>query len=81
MEGFKFRERRERIEKIYDEVNSLIEEKSIDQANKKLKKMEKMLDDLTTEDLSEIQKRSTFNLSIRIKHLAEVAHKVEIKNK
>ncbi|MFC2155295.1 hypothetical protein ACFLRB_02235 [Acidobacteriota bacterium] len=81
MDGFKFRERRERIEKIYDEVNTLIEEKSIGQANKKLKTTEKLLNDLTTEDLSEIQKRSTFNLGIRVKHLAEVAHKVEAKKK
>lgn len=81
MDGFKFRERRENIEKIYDEVNTLVEQKAIDQASLKLKSTEKMLDDLSEEDLSEIQQRSALNLKIRIEHLGKTVYKLENKNK
>ena len=81
MDGYKFRERREVIEKIYNEVNVLIDNKSVDQASKKLKKSEKMVADLSEEDLTEIQHRSTHNLKIRIEHLGKTVYKLENKNK
>jgi len=81
MEGFKFRERRENIEKVYDEVNVLIEKKSVDQASKKLKTTKKMLADLSDEDLTEIQQRSAFNLKIKIEYLGKTVFKLENKNK
>jgi nucleotidyltransferase/DNA polymerase involved in DNA repair len=81
MDGFKFRERRENIEKIYSEANTLIEKKSIDEANLKLKETEKLLGTLSEEDLSEIQKRSALNLRVRIEYLAKTAFKLENKNK
>lgn len=76
MEGSKFKGKRESIEKLYDEINSLIEEKSIQDAKKKLKKTRKMLDLLNSEELSEIQERSTFNLKIKGDYLAANIDKI-----
>lgn len=81
MEGFKFRERRENIEKIYDEVNGLVDKKSVDQASEMLKTTETMLADLFDEELTEIQQRSALNLKIRIEHLGKTIFKLENKNK
>lgn len=81
MEGAKFRERRESIEKVYDQINSLIEKNSIELASEALAKSRNMLDKLSAEDLSEIQQRSTFNLSIKGEQLAKTVYKIENKNR
>jgi len=70
MEGSIFRLKREEIEGIYEDINSLIMKKSLPEAKKKLNKTQKKLDDLSTKDLGEIQERSLFNLRIKWDHLA-----------
>jgi len=70
MDGSLFRSKREEIEGIYKDTNSLIMKKSIPEAKKKLNKAQKKLDNLSTKDLSEIQERSLFNLRIKWDHLA-----------
>ncbi len=81
MDGNKFREKRENIEKLYENVHSLIDQKNIDEANEILDKSQEMLNELNTEDLSEIQERAAFNLKIQVDHLAKSVEKIENKKK
>ena len=46
MDGNKFRERRENIEKLYEEIYGLIDKKKAKEATKKLDKSQEMLDKL-----------------------------------
>jgi hypothetical protein len=79
MDGSLFRSKREEIEGIYKDTNSLIMEKSIPEAKKKLNKAQKKLDDLSTKDLCEIQERSLFNLRITWDNLAANIDKTKTK--
>ncbi len=79
MEGSIFRLKREEIEGIYKDTDSLIMKKSIPEAKKKLNKAQKKLDDLSTKDLCEIQERSIFNLRIKWNYLAANIDKIKTK--
>ena len=79
MEGKIFRSKREEIEGIYEDINSLIMKKSLLEAKKELNRAQKKLDDLSTKYLCEIQERSLLNLRIKWDHLAANIDKTRTK--
>jgi len=79
MEGNIFRLKREEIEGIYEDINSIIMKKSLLEAKKELNRAQEKLDDLSTKDLCDIQERSLFNLRIKWDHLAAIIDKTKTK--
>ena len=79
MEGNIFRLKREEIEGIYEDINSLIMKNSLMEAKKKLNKTQKKLDVLSSKDLCEIQERSLFNLRNKWDNLAAIIDKTKTK--
>jgi ferredoxin-fold anticodon binding domain-containing protein len=75
MDGDEFRRKRESIEAVYAEISTLAENKAKEEVGKKMTKARKMLEDVKKMDLTEIQKRSTFNLKIKMDNLVHI-HKL-----
>ena len=71
MEGYIFRGRRESLEELFVEINALIEKKSKDDAQQKLGEATKEIDELSEEDLSEIQQRVIFNRQILLNQMGD----------
>ena len=79
MEGNIFRLKREEIEGIYEDINSLIMKNSLLEAKKKLNRTQKKLVALSSKDLCEIQERSLFNLRNRWDNLSAIIDKTKTK--
>lgn len=76
MEGNEFRKKREEIEKICEDIDALVTVKSGEDANKKLKTARDKINAVSAKELSDIQKGSVFNLTIRVDHLANSIDKI-----
>lgn len=76
MEGYIFKERRESLEELLGEINTLIEKKSKDDAQLKLKEAKKEIKELSEEDLSEIQQRVMTNRQIQFDHIKDKLQKL-----
>lgn len=76
MDGNEFRKKREEIEEVCEEIDTLVQSKSGEEAGKKVKTARKMIDQVSAKDLTDIQKGSVFNLTIRINHLAGSVDKI-----
>jgi hypothetical protein len=76
MEGYIFKERRESLEELFGEINTLIEKKSKDDAQQKLKEAKKEMENLSEEDLSEIQQRVLVNRQIQFDHIQDKLQKL-----
>jgi hypothetical protein len=70
MDGNEFRKKREQIEGVCDEIDTLVQSKSGEEAGKKLKTARKMIEQVSAKELGDIQKGAVFNLTIRIDHLS-----------
>jgi hypothetical protein len=79
MDGNEFREKREAIERVIEEINILTKKKLGMEADKKIEKFREMIDELTLRELSDIQKTSLFNLRIKMGHLVESVDKINPK--
>jgi hypothetical protein len=79
MDGNEFREKREAIERIIEEISILTKKKLGMDADKKIEKLREMIDDLALRELSDIQKTSLFNLRIKMGHLVGSVDKINPK--
>lgn len=79
MEPNKFRESRLSINRMYDKIDQLIEEKAVEESKTRFEKVSADLDALRPEAEGDIQKRSVKNLAIRLNHLDTRIQKLKTK--
>ena len=79
MEPNKFRESRLSINRLYDKIDQLIEEKAVEESKSRFEKVSADLDALRPEAEGDIQKRSVKNLAIRLNHLDTRIQKLKTK--
>lgn len=71
MDSDQFREKRQEINRLLDEIEASIKQKSVRDSAQDLEKAETLLNDLSKQAESEVQERSVQNLRIRLKVLTE----------
>ena len=79
MEPNKFRESRLSINRMYDKIDQLIEDKAVEESKTSFEKVSADLDALIPKAEGEIQERSVKNLSIRLGYLDSRIRKLKTK--
>jgi len=81
MEPNKFRESRQEINRLCENINLLIEQKALEASKERYQEVYTQLDILKPQAEGEIQERSVKNLSIKIKALSSYIDKLKPKKK
>ncbi len=76
MDGIAFREQREKVEKIFDGIDGLIEDKASEIPVVEMEKAQGLLTGINDSELTEIQKRALNNMRIRASHLNDKIDKI-----
>lgn len=79
MEPDKFRESRQEINRMCENVHSLIDQKALEASKAGYDKVNERLDILTPQAEGEIQERSVKNLGLKVKHLSTRISKLKPK--
>lgn len=79
MEPDEFRESRQAINRLCDNLNLLIEQNAVEASRECCREAQTQLDRLIPQADDEIQQRSVKNLGIKIKHLLALIDKIKVK--
>jgi len=79
MEPDRFRESRQAINRLCENMNGFIEENDVEASRQCWEKAREQLDILTPQADDEIQERSVKNLGLKIKHLLSQIDKIKVK--
>jgi len=79
MEPDRFRESRQAINRLCENLNVLIEQSAVDASRECCREAQTQLDRLIPQADDEIQQRSVKNLGMKIKHLLGLINKIKVK--
>jgi hypothetical protein len=79
MEPDKFRESRQAINRLFENLNVLIEQNAVDASRECCQEAQTQLDRLIPLADNEVQERSVKNLGLKIKHLLSLINKIKVK--
>lgn len=79
MEPDRFRESRQAINRLCDNLNVLIEQNAVEASRECCREAQTLLDRLIPQADDEVQQRSVKNLGMKIKHLLALIDKIKVK--